>query len=335
MCRMHHTDTRCLSQQLLSCATGPTEASLASPFCDGFLRKSRCRRCARLSTSIGHEDRAEAPCHGPTYCWRLQGQARSNVPGLRDKRLHSWMDAQSPRATQGDESEPRHCVGRVQWGICARSEGHLWCSASLPRSAAWLAGPGLRRHSRERILHRARRCQCRLRRARRPTPRGGGPAARRQDHGVQWLDDTLADEPVTGVFNGSAEAVLQRLLAQTNFVVVYDRSGDQPRISRLTILGKAAKQDRAPEFAGPGPLPPPGAPAPAPAVPTPPAATAPALIPPPPGDIFSPLRPSPAGRTPPKLVPMSVHGGLAADAGRGREAAIGIERRLLSATPPK
>ena len=148
---------------------------------------------------------------------------------------------------------------------------------------------------------------------------------------LEWLDDALADEPITGVFNGSAEAVLQRLLAQTNFVVVYDRSGDQPRISRLTILGKAAQQHRPPELTGPGPLPAPGTPAPTATVPAPPAATPPALmlplpsnsaappmppsagatapnlvpLPPPPGDIFSPLRPSPAGQAPPKLVPMS------------------------------
>jgi hypothetical protein len=147
---------------------------------------------------------------------------------------------------------------------------------------------------------------------------------------LEWLDDTLADEPITGVFNGNAEAVLQRLLAQTNFVVVYDRSGDQPRISRLTILGKAAKPHRAPELAGPGPLPAPSAPPTAAAVPAPPAspmlipppssdraapppmlpsagATPPNLVPlpPPPGDIFFPLRPPPADTTPPKLVPMS------------------------------
>ena len=147
---------------------------------------------------------------------------------------------------------------------------------------------------------------------------------------LEWLDEALADEPITGVFNGSAEAVLQRLLAQTNFVVVYDRSGDQPRISRLTILGKAAKQHRAPALAGPGPLPAPGTMAPAAAVPAPPVtpllippppsdkaapppilpsagATPPNLVPlpPPPGDIFSPLRPPPANATPPKLVPMS------------------------------
>jgi hypothetical protein len=147
---------------------------------------------------------------------------------------------------------------------------------------------------------------------------------------LEWLDDALADESITGVFNGSAEAVLQRLLAQANFVVVYDRSGDQPRISRLTILGKAAKQHRAPDLAGPGPLPAPGTTAPAAAVPAPPvtpllippppsdkaapppmlpsaAATPPNLVPlpPPPGDIFFPLRPPPADTTPPKLVPMS------------------------------
>ena len=176
---------------------------------------------------------------------------------------------------------------------------------------------------------------------------------------LEWLDDAQADEPVTGVFNGSADAVLQRLLAQTNFVVVYDRSGDQPRISRLTILGKAAKQQRPAELTGPGPLPPPGALAPAPAVPTPPAAIAPAPIPPlpsdtaaplppllpsagatvpiplppPPGDIFSPLRP-PAGEAPPKLVPMS-----STDAPplvpAAREATIGTERRLPSPIAPK
>jgi hypothetical protein len=45
---MHHTDARCPSQRLLSCATGPIEASFASPFCNGFVRKSRCARRARL-----------------------------------------------------------------------------------------------------------------------------------------------------------------------------------------------------------------------------------------------------------------------------------------------
>ena len=49
MCRVHHTSARCPCQRLLSCATGPIEASLAPPFRDGFVRKSRCARRARLS----------------------------------------------------------------------------------------------------------------------------------------------------------------------------------------------------------------------------------------------------------------------------------------------
>jgi hypothetical protein len=35
---------------------------------------------------------------------------------------------------------------------------------------------------------------------------------------LEWVDPAFADERITGVFNGSADAVLQRLLAQTDFV---------------------------------------------------------------------------------------------------------------------
>src|SRR4249920_2972490 len=68
----------------------------------------------------------------------------------------------------------------------------------------------------------------------------------------EWLDDALADERISGTFNGGAEAVLQKLLAPTNFVVVYERGGDTPRISRLIVIGKATGQQKAPELAGLG-----------------------------------------------------------------------------------
>ncbi len=54
MCRMHHTGIRRLCQRLLSCATGPTEASLAPPYCDGFLRKSLPRLPRICSAGMVH-----------------------------------------------------------------------------------------------------------------------------------------------------------------------------------------------------------------------------------------------------------------------------------------
>ena len=57
---------------------------------------------------------------------------------------------------------------------------------------------------------------------------------------LEWVDPAFADERITGVFNGNVDAVLQRLLAQTDFVAVYDRQSGKPRIARLIIVGKAA-----------------------------------------------------------------------------------------------
>jgi hypothetical protein len=106
---------------------------------------------------------------------------------------------------------------------------------------------------------------------------------------LEWVDPAFADERITGVFNGNVDAVLQRLLAQTDFVAVYDRQGGKPRIARLIIVGKAASSGKAVTLQGtiapapqsPGPPSSTGLPAAAPAlVPPPGPAEAPALRPP-------------------------------------------------------
>jgi hypothetical protein len=141
---------------------------------------------------------------------------------------------------------------------------------------------------------------------------------------LEWVDPAFADERITGVFNGSADAVLQRLLAQTDFVAVYDRQGGKPRIARLIIVGKAASPGKAvtlqgtiaPSSQSPGPPgstgPPPGPalvpPQPPPAPPETPASRPPsrsiAMTPPSPEDLARPFyRLPPPDMRPPAFVP--------------------------------
>jgi hypothetical protein len=61
---------------------------------------------------------------------------------------------------------------------------------------------------------------------------------------LDWVDSGFGDEKISGVFKGSADSVLQRLLAQTDFVAVYDRNGEKSRIARLIIVGKASSQSK-------------------------------------------------------------------------------------------
>jgi hypothetical protein len=114
---------------------------------------------------------------------------------------------------------------------------------------------------------------------------------------LEWVDPAFADERITGVFNGSVDAVLQRLLAQTDFVAVYDRQAEKPRIARLIIVGKAASPGKAVTLQGTiAPLPQaPGTPSSA----GPPAA-APALVPPQP-----PPTEAPASRPPSRSIAMT------------------------------
>ena len=138
---------------------------------------------------------------------------------------------------------------------------------------------------------------------------------------LEWVDPVYADERISGAFNGNADTVLQRLLAQTDFVVVYNRDGGISRVARLIIVGKAASPSKSAGLLGINPpppnlpvAPPPAAPALAPA-PPPVAAEAPALrpasgsialTPPSAADLAVPLIvTAPAGTKAPALVPPS------------------------------
>ena len=67
---------------------------------------------------------------------------------------------------------------------------------------------------------------------------------------LQWRDFAVANEAISGTFKGTSVSVARRLLAQTNFVVVYDEANGFPRITRVVIMGRStreqASQSRAP-----------------------------------------------------------------------------------------
>lgn len=57
---------------------------------------------------------------------------------------------------------------------------------------------------------------------------------------IQWASASFADEPITGSFTGTPSAVARHLLADADFVAVYDGGGELARIVRLVIVGRAA-----------------------------------------------------------------------------------------------
>ena len=152
----------------------------------------------------------------------------------------------------------------------------------------------------------------------------------------KWLSPAAENELVSGTFSGSPGKVAYQLLSSTDFVVVYDRSGTSPRISRIVVLGPSSGQSNgnarsAIEAALPAVLPtaasqfhhgnPPSiqmpgmSPAPIDAelplkpvsgvdgatfyTPAPPGMPAPYIVPPPGGEIAPQLTPSPDGDPPP------------------------------------
>ena len=120
---------------------------------------------------------------------------------------------------------------------------------------------------------------------------------------LEWVDAAAGDERISGAFRGSTDDVLQRLLAQTDFVVVYGRDGDKTRIARLIIVGKAASRSKSAQLGEKPATALPGTPQP-PAL-TPVGGTA-EFKPPTPQDLATPLFvPAPAGTAAPTLVPPS------------------------------
>ena len=130
----------------------------------------------------------------------------------------------------------------------------------------------------------------------------------------EWVDVAFADEPISGSFKGSVDDVLQRLLAQANFVAIYAPGGDD--LVRLIIVGRSTSQPNTAgvaKMAGATPstnvagtplaTPPPPAGAQSAMTPPTPGSVAPPLVPPTPSDATAPLLLPPPGMAPPLLVP--------------------------------
>ena len=56
---------------------------------------------------------------------------------------------------------------------------------------------------------------------------------------ITWINAAFAEERIRGKFTGTPAAVARQLLAQTNFVVVRDGSGEEARAVRLVVVGPA------------------------------------------------------------------------------------------------
>ena len=59
---------------------------------------------------------------------------------------------------------------------------------------------------------------------------------------LEGVDPAFAEERISGAFYGSIDAVLQRLLAQTNFVAVYKHEGGTSRIARVIIAARGGEK---------------------------------------------------------------------------------------------
>ncbi|MEA2903262.1 MAG: hypothetical protein QOI12_649 [Alphaproteobacteria bacterium] len=55
----------------------------------------------------------------------------------------------------------------------------------------------------------------------------------------KWLNPSVANELITGTFNGTLSGIARQLLAQTDFVLVYERAAGTVRIARVLIVGRA------------------------------------------------------------------------------------------------
>jgi hypothetical protein len=64
-----------------------------------------------------------------------------------------------------------------------------------------------------------------------------------------WLNPSVADELISGKFNGTLSGIARQLLAQTDFVLVYD-GADKVRIARVLIVGRARSGQSAARTAG-------------------------------------------------------------------------------------
>jgi hypothetical protein len=57
-----------------------------------------------------------------------------------------------------------------------------------------------------------------------------------------WKSPDLADERISGRYQGALPHVAQQLLTNLDFVLGYERLGGEPRMTRVTIVGRASGQ---------------------------------------------------------------------------------------------
>jgi len=67
---------------------------------------------------------------------------------------------------------------------------------------------------------------------------------------LEWFDKKFADEAIEGGGDVTVETAATRLLARTNYIIVYDTSRDEPRMTRLLVLGRGLPSAKAAELQG-------------------------------------------------------------------------------------
>jgi hypothetical protein len=62
---------------------------------------------------------------------------------------------------------------------------------------------------------------------------------------VDWLDENLAEDAIQGSFRGQMPYIARKVLASTNFVIVYDTDGEEPRMLRIIVIGRVGEDSPA------------------------------------------------------------------------------------------
>jgi hypothetical protein len=70
-----------------------------------------------------------------------------------------------------------------------------------------------------------------------------------RDIKIEWLNREIADEVISGQFQGTISGVARGLLAQFNVVLGYSKANDEVRITRIIVVGRVAAGRTSPGMA--------------------------------------------------------------------------------------
>jgi hypothetical protein len=70
-----------------------------------------------------------------------------------------------------------------------------------------------------------------------------------RDIKIEWLNREIADEVISGQFQGTISGVARGLLAQFNVVLGYSKVNDEVRITRIIVVGRVAAGRTSPGMA--------------------------------------------------------------------------------------